>query len=347
MSAPTTAPGSDLPALRVAVLGTGAMGAIFGAALARSGAELICFDHRADVIEAIARDGLRVDGALGTRRLRPRATLEAGAIGPVDLVLVTVDSGATAQAAEAAATCLRPEGFALTLQNGIGNVEQLVARLGAARVAAGITYNSGAGAGPGHAVHTNVGHTVIGEAAGGTSARLRDIAERFTSQSLPTTLDDAVLGHVWSKFVHNCAINPIAAITGLRPGEIARTPAAAELLDRALDEILAVVDAEGIVLPESDARALIRDHCWERYNRPSMLQHLLAGRRTEIDALNGALLRHAAARGVPAPVNTAIVLAVRALEAAGGTRDRILDESALEAAALARPRGGNWGRATG
>jgi len=338
---------TDRRALRVAVIGTGAMGAIFGAALARSGASIVCFDRRADVIEAIGRDGLRVDGALGTHRLHPRATLDAAAIGPVDLALITVDSGATAQAAEAAAACLGPEGFALTLQNGIGNVERLVERLGAARVAAGITYNSGAGAGPGHAIHTNVGPTVIGEAAGGVSARLRDVAARFESQSMPTALDEAVIGHVWSKFVHNCAINPISAITGLRPGEIARTPAAAELLDSALDEILAVVDAEGVVLPEADARASIRDHCWERYNRPSMLQHVLAGRRTEIDALNGALLRHAAARGVPAPFNTAIVLAVRALEAAGGTRDRPLDEAALEAEARARPRGECWGDAGG
>jgi 2-dehydropantoate 2-reductase len=336
---------ADRPALRVAVIGTGAMGALFGAALVRTGAELVCFDRSADVIGAIARDGLRIDGALGAHRLHPRATLDAAAIGPVDLALVTVDSGATREAAEAAAACLRPEGFALTLQNGIGNVERLVARLGAARVAAGITYNSGAGAGPGRAIHTNVGPTVIGEAAGGVSARLRDIAERFESQSMPTALDEAVMGHVWSKFVHNCAINPISAITGLRPAEIARTPAAAELLDRALDEILAVVDAEGVVLPETDARASIRDHCWERYNRPSMLQHLLAGRRTEIDALNGALLRHAAARGVAVPFNTAIVLAVRALEAAGGVRDRSLDEAALEAEARGQPRGERWGDA--
>ena len=78
------------------------------------------------------------------------------------------------------------------------------------------------------------------EASGGVSERLRDVAGRFESQSMPTALDEKVMGHVWSKFVHNCAINPISAITGLRPGEIARTPAAAELLDRALDEILAV-----------------------------------------------------------------------------------------------------------
>ena len=101
------------------------------------------------------------------------------------------------------------------------------------------------------------------------------------------------MGVVWSKFVHNCAINPISAITGLRPGEIARDPAAAHLLVRLLDEILAVVERAGIRLPEHDPRVAIYDHAWKRYNRPSMQQHIEACRQTEIDALNGALLEKA------------------------------------------------------
>jgi 2-dehydropantoate 2-reductase len=330
--------------MRVAVIGAGAMGALFGVALARTGAELACFDPRADVLEAIARDGLRIDGVLGERQVPARAATDPGVIEPVHLALVLVDSGATVDAARTARACLRDDGFALTLQNGIGNVERLVEALGAARVAAGITYNSGAGGAPGRPRHTNVGPTVIGEADGPASARVRDLAARFHAQGLPTTVVDDVRAHVWSKFVHNCAINPISALTGLRPGEIARSPDAAALLDAVLHEILAVVAAVGVRLPEHDAREEIHEHCWERYNRPSMLQHLLAGRRTEIDALNAALVRRAATLGVPTPVNAAIVRAVRALEAAGGTRDGPLDEAALEAAARAEPRAGRWGR---
>jgi 2-dehydropantoate 2-reductase len=117
------------------------------------------------------------------------------------------------------------------------------------------------------------------------------------------------------KFVLNVAINPVSAITGLRPGEIARTEPARRLLERALDEALMVVAAKGIALPDRDPRAAVLDHAFERYNRPSMLQHIEQGRRTEIDALNGALLAEARMLGIACPINEAIVLIVKSLEA--------------------------------
>jgi 2-dehydropantoate 2-reductase len=121
----------------------------------------------------------------------------------------------------------------------------------------------------------------------------------FEAGGLPFEVVTNVVAVVWSKFVHNCAINPIAAATGLRSGEIARDPHVAALLDSVLDEVLAVVEAEGITLPEADPRAHIRDHCWERYNRPSMLQHIEGGRKTEIDSLNAALVRRAKVTAFP------------------------------------------------
>ena len=130
-------------------------------------------------------------------------------------------------------------------------------------------------------------------------------------------------------------------MTRLRPGEIARTNAAASLLDRILDEALAVVERAGVRLPESDPRTHIRDHCWECYNRPSMLQHLESGRGTEIDALNGALVRLARELGVSAPVNETIVFVVKALEAAA--RLGLRDEAEFERIARGAPRGDSWG----
>ncbi len=344
--------------MRVAVLGSGAMGAIFGAALMRSGAEVVFFDRRAEVIEAINRDGLRLTGAMGEFRLRPSpqpshargegvllATADPGALGKVDVALVLVDSGATAEVAEIAEKILAPSGYALTLQNGIGNWEALAERLGAGRVLAGSTYNSGANFGPGVSVHTNLGTTWIGELDGKISARAEAIAEKFAAAGLPFEVVDNAQSHVWSKFVHNCAINPVAAVTGLRSGEIARDPAASKMLDRVLDEVLAVVAAEGVRLIEDDPKGHIRDHTWGRYNRPSMLQHLQSGRGTEIDALNGALVKRAKALGIPVPANEMIVLAVKAMEAAGRRDGTKLDEQALEAAAEKNPRNGRWGEA--
>ena len=112
--------------MRVAVIGAGAMGSIFGAALARSGAEIVLYDNRPDLIAAIARDGVKIEGALGELSLRARATGDATTIGPADWVVILVDANATPTAAKIAAACLAPDGFALTLQNGIGNIEALV-----------------------------------------------------------------------------------------------------------------------------------------------------------------------------------------------------------------------------
>ncbi len=327
--------------MRVAVIGSGAMGSIFGAALARSGAEVAFVDNRAEQVAAIARDGLVVEGALGQFRLHPRVSADAASLHPADCALIMVDANATSAAARAAATCLAPDGFALTLQNGIGNIEALVEALGAARVLAGSTYNSGATLGLGRALHSNAGPTWIGELDGRVTPRVQGMAKRLTDAGLPTTVSDNITGVVWSKFVHNCALNAVSALTGLRPGEMARDPAAATLVARLLDEILAVVERAGVRLPEHDPRREIYDHAWERYNRPSMLQHVESGRATEIDALNGALVRRARALGMEAPANEAVALAVKALQA--GRRSRDIDEAKLEAVARAQPRGERWG----
>lgn len=360
--------------MRITVLGSGAMGSIFGAALHRAGAEVVFFDKRKEVVEAINRDGLRVTGVLGefvvgageapphppVGQARPApspakgeggvaaasllATSDPAALGKVDVALVLVDANATVEVAKVAERCLKPDGFALTIQNGIGNFEVLAERLGEGRVLGGSTFNSGAGAGPGVAAHTNLGPTWIGELDGKISERAKAIAQMFVAAGLPFEVVANVKGVVWSKFVHNCAINPIAAVTGLRSGEIARNAAAAEMLTRVLDEVLRLVAAEGVTLPEADPAGHIRDHCWERYNRPSMLQHIESGRPTEIDALNGALVKRAKALGISVPANEMIVLAVKAIEAARRRDGNLLDEKALEAAGRSDPRRGRWGR---
>jgi len=330
--------------MKVAVIGSGAMGTIFGLAMAQSGDEVLFYDVRDDLIAAIEANGLHLEGVLGAFHSRPKAARKPEQLGVVDCALVAVDANATPQAAIVAASCLSGRGFALSLQNGIGNVEALGEALGLERVVAGSTYNSGASLGLARVLHSNAGPTWIGEAAGGGSERVHDLARRLTAAGLPTTVSDNVMRIIWSKFVHNCAINPVSAITGLRPGEIARNPSAAWIMKALLDEILAVVDRAGVDLPP-DTRAEIYDHAWERYNKPSMLQHLEGGRPTEIDALNGALLKKAKSLGVPAPVNATIAALVRALGAQHRMRagNPALDEAAMEALARSNPRAGRWG----
>lgn len=302
--------------MRVALIGTGAMGCILGSALARSGAEIVCTDHNPAVVEALQGEGIRVRGVLGDHAVPVRAVADPALLGQVDMALVLVDAGATMAAAEVARNCLGGDGFAVTLQNGIGNLEALVDVLGVERVIAGVTYNSGTGEGPARSWHTHLGQTTMGEASGRITPRLQALAERLRSQGMPVEIDTRVESAIWSKFVHNCAINPVSALTGLRPAQIMQTAPARALMEHVIDEILEVAQALGIELPENDPRGEILQHCRERMNQPSMLQHLRSGRPTEIGALNEALLRRADAIGLSLPFNTAVVLAIRALEAA-------------------------------
>jgi 2-dehydropantoate 2-reductase len=119
---------------------------------------------------------------------------------------------------------------------------------------------------------------------------------------------------IWEKFALNCCINALAATTGLRAGEIARLPALDALQDRIIAEVMTVTGAKGIRLPTPDLPAKIKAQCKKKFNRPSMLQHVEAGRRTEIDALNGALLHEAQALGIATPYNEALVALLKGRE---------------------------------
>ena len=123
-----------------------------------------------------------------------------------------------------------------------------------------------------------------------------------------------VMGLIWQKFVVNCAVNAIAATTGLRGGEIVRLPELDAFQDRVLEEVMAVTRAKHIRLPNPEIAAKIKAQCHKKFNKPSMLQHVEAGRRTEIEALNGALIREAKALGIPTPNNEALVALLKGRE---------------------------------
>jgi 2-dehydropantoate 2-reductase len=131
---------------------------------------------------------------------------------------------------------------------------------------------------------------------------------------IPTEIIPDPMNWIWGKFVLNCGVNALTAITGLRSGEMYRTPEVSALQDRVIDEIMAVVERKQLELPEKNPRKKIKDHCRIRYNKPSMMQHIEQGRRTEIDALNGALVREARTLGIPTPYNEAVVAIVKGLE---------------------------------
>ena len=300
--------------MRTYMIGSGAMGSFYGGLLSRAGFDVTLIDLRTDHVDLIERNGLIVEGVRGRHVIRVPARTDHAGLPPADFAIIFTDANATREAARTAAQVLKPEGFALTLQNGIGNVEALVDELGAARVVAGVTMNSGALPEAGRTTYTNAGMTSIGELDGRITPRIEELARMFNSAGIETKVIADPMAEIWTKFVLNCAVNALTAITGLRSGEIYRTPEVSALQDRVIDEILAVIERKGVRLTEPDPRKKIKDHCRVRYNRPSMMQHIEQGRRTEIDALNGALVREAKALGLAVPYNEAVVAVVKGLE---------------------------------
>lgn len=300
--------------MKIYMIGAGAMGGVYGGLLARAGYDVTLIDPREDHIGKIRSEGITIEGVRGKHVIRLPAQSGHAGLPPGDLAIIFTDSNSTAEAARTASRLLKADGFALTLQNGIGNVEALVAELGEARVIAGVSMNSAANPAAGRSAYTNVGMTSIGELDGRDSPRVKQVADMLNQAEIPTEIIADPMSWIWGKFVLNCGINALTAITGLRSGEMYRTPEVSALQDRVIDEIMAVVERKKLALPETDPRKKIKDHCRMRYNKPSMMQHIEQGRRTEIDALNGALVREATALGIATPYNEAVVAVVKGLE---------------------------------
>lgn len=300
--------------MRIVVIGAGAMGASYGGLLALQGHEVSLVDTWQAHVDAINAAGLRLGGARGEHTIRLAAASDASGIGPADLAICFVDSNHTEEAARSAAEVLVPEGYAVTFQNGIGNVEKLEAALGRERVLGGSSMCSAATQGPGHVVLTHHAPTSVGELDGTETERLMALVEALRAAGFETKVDHDVMATIWTKFALNCSINAICATTGLRLGEVARLPELAAFQDHVIDEVLAVCTKKNIHLTDPDLRGTVKAHCFKKFSKPSMLQHVEAGKRTEIDALNGALVREARALGLPVPYNEALVALLKGRE---------------------------------
>lgn len=313
--------------MRICMIGSGAMGSVYGGLLGKAGYDVTLLDLREDHVQAIREHGLRVDGVCGDHVVHPSARMDAAGLSGFDVAIVFVDSNSTREAARIAEKILALDGFAMTLQNGIGNVEALVERLGEARVMAGVSMDSGNYRGPGHASYTNQGPIHLGELHGKTTVRLEAMVTALTKAGFKPNITDRPRDYIWEKFTLNCAINPLAALTGLRGGEFIRIEELSVLQDRVLDEVFAVGAAKGIRYPNPKLREYIKDHCFKRYNQPSMLQHVIQGRRTEIDSLNGALVREAKPFGILTPYNETIVALIKGLQK---HREQILHQPPID-----------------
>jgi 2-dehydropantoate 2-reductase len=301
--------------MKVAVVGAGGLGSVFGGRLAAAGHDVWLVHRRREVVDALRRDGLQLAGPNGDEHIAVQASDSTDEIGPVDLVLILTKSTDTRVAAEASRALMGSASVVLTLQNGLGNLETISDVLGSPRVLLGMTYVGAAVSGPGRARLTAAGHTFIGEPNAALSPRVKHLAEAFSAAGMPTEATDQLWEMVWGKLIINAAMNAACALTGASGAAALASPAANELLGLVAHETAVVAKALGVALPYPDPAARVRKHCQDvGRSKPSMLQDMERGRPTEIDAINGAIVREGARLGVPVPFNKALLLLVKARE---------------------------------
>ena len=302
--------------MELLIIGAGAMGGLFGALLAPHAAVslLTTNQEHAAVMGGHGLTLVDLDGA--TRRVPVRVLTDPQDYGRrADLVLVCTKTRATAQAAATARDLLAADGLALTLQNGLGNLEQLVAAVGAQRAAAGVTSQAATLLAPGRVRHAGSGPTVLGIPPGREEA-ITAVAGLFTRAGRETRLSDDVDSLLWSKLIVNVGINALTALLRVPNGVLAQTPECDLLMARAVAEAVAVARALSIGLDGERQLERVREVCLRTAdNRASMLQDILRGRPTEIDAINGAVVARGRAAGVDTPVNLLLTQLVQALEA--------------------------------
>jgi 2-dehydropantoate 2-reductase len=300
--------------MHYAVIGGGNIGSLYGSNLSRMGHQVTIVDVDVNHVAAIQNGGLKVDGLHGEFTASVRATTEPSTVSDVDTALICVNGYSTQQAADTAATILNDQGFVVSLQNGLGNIETLVGTLGDDRVLAGLTFHSGDMQGPGHVSHTNEGPTFIGEISDGATDRLLQLSKHLGEADMDPVVESDIMNTIWGKFVHNCGINAICAITDLRPGHISAVPQLEEFQRMIIDEVLALVSAKGITLDDADPTQTIIDYSAKKFHRVSMVQHLTRGVRTEIDSLNGYVAAESPKYGLKAPMNDALTRIIKGRE---------------------------------
>jgi len=299
------------------ILGAGAMGSWYGSVMQRAGCDVQLLDIWQDHIDQVNDNGLQLTGPDGTTEIIPMNMRHADQplSRPADLLIVFVDTNALDKVLPVLEPMLSDTGVVLTLQNGVGNVEKLVTTLGADRVIAGTSMNSCELLGPGQVRHVIHGVTILGEIGGSAvSERIRGIAELLSRRDTMVEAVADIMPQVWSKLVINCAVNPLCALTGLLPGQLQEVDETKNLQARIVAEIEALCLAKGIVLPDENPLEEVWRKSRGGNNKPSMVQHLERGRRTEINALNGAVTRLAAEVNLSTPVNETITCLIKGLE---------------------------------
>jgi 2-dehydropantoate 2-reductase len=298
--------------VKLAIVGCGAMGRLFAAHLAAAGKEVWAYDIWAEHVAALARDGVIVHRGGTHRVVKLNATADATAPGIVDVALIFTKFGATRDAAIAAKKLIGPATLLVTLQNGLGNVEIIRTSYPDNPLLFGFTPLTSEVRAPGVIEASGAGRTCLWSNSGIVTPAMTMFCESLTQSGIDAALTPDIQTEIWQKLIVNCCFNPVCALTDLTVGQAMAQPDTATLIDGVCAEILALASAIGVVLNAQVARRYLQDiGTSARDHFPSMVADMRARRLTEIDCLNGAILRGCQHHGIPAPFNQSLVSLIR------------------------------------
>jgi len=289
-------------------MGAGAVGCYYGGMLARAG-HTVTLVARPQHVQAIEANGLRMETRTFDEQVRLAASSEPAAVQGADLVLFCVKSTDTESAGAQIRPHLKPDALVLCLQNGVDNAERLRGVLPQHAVAAAVVYVATEMAGPGHMRHHGRGELVIEP-----SQRSQAVAQALVAAGVPTEISDNVRGALWAKLILNCAYNAVSAIAQRPYGENVQGEGIPAVMDDVVDECLAVARAEGVSVP-GDIHAAVRNLAGTMPRQySSTAQDLARGKRSEIDYLNGLVVRRGEALGIATPANRVLWALVKLVE---------------------------------
>jgi 2-dehydropantoate 2-reductase len=301
----------------VAVMGAGAVGCYFGAVLADAGMKVRLIG-RQTLVDAVARDGLLLETAKFSKRIRLEVTADPAGVRDAGLVLFSVKSPDTETAAAAIAPHIAPDGVVLSLQNGVDNFERLRARI-ANTVVPAVVYVAAEIPAPGVVRHNGRGDLVIGapRGSGVSGALIADLAAFLGGAKIPTRVSGNIEGELWTKLILNGAYNAISALGRSNYGRLVAVPDVRHVMREAVAEIVALAHAKGVRLELADPMATVLALAGAMPEQmSSTAQDLARGRPTEIDHLNGYIMRESDALGLPVPVNRTLAALVKLAEGA-------------------------------
>jgi 2-dehydropantoate 2-reductase len=300
--------------MKTVMIGPGAMGSLFGGLLSRAGEELWLVGYRKEQVETICSVGLTLEEKGKSQIIPMKATPDVTSVGKADLVIFFVKTYDTERAVSDSLVLEKEDTVFITLQNGLGNEEAICKKIDRKKVMLGVTGHGATLLRPGHVRHAGWGKTFVGELDHRITDRATRIAQMFCKAGIETEASPNIHDQVWGKLVVNAGINALTALTGFKNGQLLDYPETARLMERLVFEAAQVARRKGVHIEEDPIEKVRKAAEATRENRSSMGQDFDHRRRTEIDAINGAVVREAQALGIPAPFNQAVTDLVKAIE---------------------------------